>query len=128
MKMIIESSPLTAHTLTDGEKTELERLIASYVPPTHLRPKHIAKIKRIKSLQQARNGKVALCCLCSKLGDVDDMDVHHLTHNTEDNRLEVLEPAHGICNDRENGTWIARQRKAYAAQRTSLPIRERELG
>jgi hypothetical protein len=69
----------------------------------------------------SRDGNTALCSLCGKLGDCEHMDVHHFNHDRHDNRLENLGPAHGNCNDRENGIWSAKERQAYVAQRKGLP-------
>ena len=99
------------------DNTDLYNLIATYTPPNYLRTKHRQLIKKIYSLQQGFDGTKAFCCICGKIGEVEDMDVHHYNHIVGDNRLANIGPAHGKCNDAENG----RSKQAYVDRSCAYP-------
>jgi hypothetical protein len=103
-----------------GGDTELQRLIATYVPPkNYLRTLKKSRIKRIYSLIQGRDGVTAFCCICGNLGDCKNMHVHHKNHMITDNRLDNLGLAHPKCNDDDNAKYRARRRNGSSCYRMS---------
>ncbi len=108
----------------ERERSALEILKAQYVPVKDLKRKHRLLIKKIKSLEQGRDGSFVSCVFCHYVGPIEKMQINHINGNKHDNRLENLEPCDQECNNNDHGRRAAAQRLSYTksvSERSEAP-------